>query len=240
LVDHVVESQASYMPVMALKRAKPLYHILYGKTYVWFKNYKRGNCSVLLLLSYGDFLRMQRTLGAWGSESDLPSWLWCVRLVSGFLQLYLNNWFACRIWNWNNGCVHGSICNDASSHSIWVNVEHSLHFRIPGGYCMLIRCTVMGGQCVICVTLRFQVMPHFLHNLMGLVWSCSIVQLSFSCFPSLPSLFAQLLVYIHVGHPHRHVVGNLLTYSWFSLLLLIMIYFFLIIFSIGGYFLLIF
>jgi hypothetical protein len=25
------------------------------------------------------------------------------------------------------------------------------------------------GQCVICITLKFQMMPHFLHNLQGLV-----------------------------------------------------------------------
>jgi len=44
------------------------------------------------------------------------------------------------------------------------------------------------GQCVICVTLKFQATPHFLHNLLGLVHSCLVAQFQLSCCSSLPCL----------------------------------------------------
>jgi hypothetical protein len=40
-------------------------------------------------------------------------------------------------------------------------------------------------QCVVCVTLKIQATPHFSHNLLGLVHSCSTLQCPLSCFPSL-------------------------------------------------------
>lgn len=102
----------------------------------------------------------------------------CVCLVSSFLQLYLNNWFACRIWNLNNGCVSiGAFAMTPHPIPFWVNVEHSLHFRIPGGYCMLLwsfhsQESTTRGSCfynfcdqgehaeVLCITKNFPNNPH--------------------------------------------------------------------------------
>ncbi len=57
-------------------------------------------------------------------------------------------------------------------------------------------------QCVVCVTLKIQAIPHFSHDLLGLVHSGSILQCPFSCFPSLLGMYVQLVVCVHVGFPH--------------------------------------
>jgi hypothetical protein len=69
------------------------------------------------------------------------------------------------------------------------------------------------GQCIMCVTLKLQATLHFSHNLLGLVCSCSIVQLPFSCFPSPISLFTQAMVHVNVGFPHHSFLGDLFTSS---------------------------
>ncbi len=53
-------------------------------------------------------------------------------------------------------------------------------------------------QCVVCVTLKIQAIPHFSHDLLGLVHSGSILQCPFSCFPSLLGMYVQLVVCVHV------------------------------------------
>ncbi len=68
-------------------------------------------------------------------------------------------------------------------------------------------------QCVVCVTLKIQVTPHFSHNLLGLVHSCSILQCPLNCFPSLLGMYVQLVVYVHVNFPHHCFMGDLLTFS---------------------------
>jgi hypothetical protein len=72
------------------------------------------------------------------------------------------------------------------------------------------------GQCIMCVTLKLQTTLHFSHNLLGLVCSCSIVQLPFSCSPSPISLFTQAMVHMNVDFPHHSFIGDLLAYFQFS------------------------
>jgi len=72
------------------------------------------------------------------------------------------------------------------------------------------------GQCIVYITLKLQATLHFSHNCLGLVCSCSIVQLPFNCSPSPISLFTQVMVPVNVGFPHHSLLGDLFTSSFSS------------------------